>query len=75
MDINHRQHDLCEDSPSSSACSTGSTILVNTAPDKAEEIVVEDKNVKSVFHINHTREISILKEREESLSNETPEQG
>ncbi|KAK4763166.1 hypothetical protein SAY86_008934 [Trapa natans] len=60
---------LCEDSPPSSECSTGSTILLDTAPDEKEETEAEDKPNKNKLHTD-TGDINGVQEHKKSLSTE-----
>ncbi|KAK4763707.1 hypothetical protein SAY87_013145 [Trapa incisa] len=60
---------LCEDSPPSSECSTGSTILLDTAPDETEETEAEDKPNKNKLHTD-TGDINGVQEHKKSLSTE-----
>lgn len=65
LDTNHRQHDLCGDSPATSEYSTRSATLVSTSPDKTYEPEAEDRSTDDRIHLNHTEEINRADECDE----------
>lgn len=67
LDTNHRQHDLCRDSPATSEYSTRSTTLVNTSPDNTDKPEAEGRSIDNRLHINRTGEISRADECNENF--------